>query len=103
MKDRLSSHVALQLFRAATGVAANYRAACLGRSRQEFGAKLGVVREEADEAVFWIEFSRRSGLAGGTELNGLVTESRELAAIIAAGYRTVKSTAQAGRRSGNNQ
>ena len=78
-QDRMGSHVALQLFRAATAVAANYRAACLGRSRPEFVAKLGVVREE------------RSGLASGPELATLAAESNELAAIIAAGYRTAKS------------
>ena len=50
-----SRHVAHQLFRVATAVAANYRAACLGRSPQEFVAKLGLVREEADEVVFWPE------------------------------------------------
>lgn len=45
-------HIGHQLFRAATGLAANYRAACVGRSRPEFAAKLGVVREEADESTF---------------------------------------------------
>lgn len=90
-QDRMGSHVALQLFRAATAVAANYRAACLGRSRPEFVAKLGVVREEVDETVFWLEFTQRSGLANGPELAALAAESNELAAIIAAGYRTAKS------------
>jgi four helix bundle protein len=39
-----------QLARAGTSVGANYRAACRGRSRAEFVAKLGVVEEEADES-----------------------------------------------------
>jgi len=42
--------IARQLIRAATGVASNHRAACRGRSRREFIAKLGVVVEEADES-----------------------------------------------------
>lgn len=62
MGEPSSRHVAQQLFRAATSVAANYRSACLGRSRQEFVAKLGVVREEADEVLFWLEFASLSGL-----------------------------------------
>ena len=33
----------------------NYRAACRGRSKAEFIAKLGVVEEEADESAFWLE------------------------------------------------
>ncbi len=43
-----------QLVRAGTSVGANYRAACRGRSRAEFIAKLGVVEEEA-ESAFWLE------------------------------------------------
>ncbi len=44
-----------QLLRCGTSVAANYRAACRGRSRAEFAAKLGVVVEEADESMLWLE------------------------------------------------
>src|SRR5436853_2514956 len=44
-----------QLLRSGTSVGANYRAACHARSRAEFIAKIGVVSEEADETVFWIE------------------------------------------------
>jgi four helix bundle protein len=91
MRGPSTRHVAHQLFRAATAVAANYRSACLGRSRQEFVAKLGVVREEADEVVFWLEFPRLPRLAGGPETAELLTEARELAAIVSAAYRTSKS------------
>jgi four helix bundle protein len=44
-----------QLVRAGTSVGANYRAACRGRSRAEFIAKIGIVEEEADESAFWLE------------------------------------------------
>ncbi|MGI8838489.1 MAG: four helix bundle protein [Pyrinomonadaceae bacterium] len=44
-----------QLVRAGTSVAANYRAACRGRSKAEFIAKMGTVEEEADESAFWLE------------------------------------------------
>ena len=44
-----------QLIRAGTSVAANYRAACRGRSKAEFIAKLGTVEEEADESCLWME------------------------------------------------
>ncbi|HEY6307505.1 MAG TPA: four helix bundle protein [Candidatus Angelobacter sp.] len=36
-------------------MAANYRAACRARSKAEFIAKIGVVLEEVDECVLWIE------------------------------------------------
>ena len=46
-----------QLVRAGTSVGANYRAACRGRSKAEFIAKLGIVEEEADECAFWMELN----------------------------------------------
>ena len=44
-----------QLFRAGTSVGANYRAVCSARSRADFISKLGIVEEEADESLFWLE------------------------------------------------
>ena len=44
--------------RCGTSVGANYRAACRSRSRAEFAAKLGIVAEEADETVYWLEMLR---------------------------------------------
>ena len=44
--------VGSQLVKAGTSVGSNYRAACGGRSRAEFVAKLGIVIEEADESAF---------------------------------------------------
>ena len=73
-------------------MAANYRAACVGRSRPEFAAKLGVVREEADESTFWLEFYQRTGRAPEPRTTELLNEARELAAITAAAYKTTKET-----------
>jgi four helix bundle protein len=87
-----------QLVRASTSVAANYRAACHARSRREFCSKIGTVREEADEALFWLEFIRAAGLAAGRVLNELLAEAKELAAIFAASYRTVQRGLNADRR-----
>ena len=44
-----------QLLRCGTSVGANYRAACRARSPAEFRAKLGIVEEEADESIYWME------------------------------------------------
>ncbi|MDQ3472575.1 MAG: four helix bundle protein [Acidobacteriota bacterium] len=49
-----------QLIRSGMSVGANYRAACRGRSKREFVAKIGVVEEEADESAFWIELIIKS-------------------------------------------
>jgi four helix bundle protein len=55
--------IGYQLLRSGTSVAANYRAACRGRSRPEFLAKIGIVVEEADETVFLV------GNADGSRLS----------------------------------
>ena len=54
-KTRTAFQVGGQLLRAGTSVGANYRAACRGRSTAEFCSKLGIVEEEADESVYWLE------------------------------------------------
>src|SRR4051794_20282677 len=60
-----------QLFRAAASGSANYHASCRARSRREFIAKLGIVVEESDEAAFWLEFAKRSGMSNSSELQPL--------------------------------
>jgi len=72
-----------QLVRAGTSVAANYRAACRGRSKAEFIAKLGTVEEEADESAFWMELIIESGLLKQHAVDPLHTEASELAKIMA--------------------
>lgn len=62
-KSKLGTHSEGQLIRSSTSVAANYRAACLGQSKRAFISKLGIVVEEADECIFWLEFLRDEGLA----------------------------------------
>lgn len=79
-----------QLQKAASSAAANYRAAARARSPKEFVAKLGVVNEESDEAVYWLEFIGNTALAMGDELKLLQVESRELRAIFAASYGTAR-------------
>jgi four helix bundle protein len=56
-----------QVLRSGTSVGANYRAACRARSKAEFIAKLGIVLEEADETVFWLELL----LEGGIDFRGI--------------------------------
>jgi four helix bundle protein len=77
-----------QLVRSGTSVGANYRAACRGRSRAEFAAKLGIVAEEADESVYWLELVRDGGLLTEAKIDDLLREANELTAIFTAGRRT---------------
>jgi four helix bundle protein len=85
-----------QLQDAGTSVAANYHAACRGRSRPEFIAKLGVASEESDEAVLWLTTLRDSGLVKAPELDRLLQEAVELRAIIASSRATAKKNWEEG-------
>jgi four helix bundle protein len=77
-----------QLIRSATSVGANYRAACKGRSRSEFVAKLGTVEEEADECAHWLELIIAGGLLSENAAANLLSEANQITAIIAASRKT---------------
>ena len=79
-----------QLGRSASSVAANYRAACRGRSHAEFVAKLGIVEEEADESTFWLDILPDTKNAKVEEVEPLLKEARELTAIFTAASKTAK-------------
>ena len=73
-----------QLLRCGTSVAANYRSVCRARSRAEFIAKMGVVLEEADESVFWLELLSETGVISPQRTQDLLVEANELLAIFGA-------------------
>ena len=81
-----------QLFRAATSVGANYRAACKARSRAEFVAKIGIVEEEADECQYWLELIDDAGLGDEDVVANLAREARELTAIMAASRKSARGS-----------
>jgi four helix bundle protein len=78
--------VAGQLVRSGTSVAANYRAACRGRSKAEFIAKIGIAEEEADETALWLELIFEDKLLSEKKVRALLNEANELTAIMAASY-----------------
>ncbi len=79
-----------QLVRSGTSVAANYRAACRGRSKPEFIAKLGIVVEEADETVFWLELVVEGELLAKNLVGSLLDEANQLTAIMVASRKTAQ-------------
>ena len=79
-----------QLGRSASSLAANYRAACRGRSHAEFVAKIGIVEEEADETVFWLDITPETKNASTEKVLPLLNEARELTAIFTAASKTAK-------------
>lgn len=82
-----------QLLRSRTSVAANYRAACRARSRAEFIARMGLVVEEADESLFWMELLVETECIPGEAVKPLMTESKELLSVFAASLQTAKRNA----------
>ncbi|MDB5389949.1 MAG: four helix bundle protein [Planctomycetaceae bacterium] len=80
--------IANQLVRSATSVGANYRAACRGRSKAEFVAKLGIVIEECDESGFWMELIVEGELLKANLVEPLLNESNELTAIMVASRKS---------------
>jgi four helix bundle protein len=80
-----------QLVRAGTSVASNYRAACRGRSKAEFVAKLGIVVEEADESAFWLELIIEGALLPAKLVQPLLEEANELTRIMVSSRGTARS------------
>ena len=80
-----------QFLRSGTSVAANYRAASRARSKAEFIAKLGVVVEEADETLFWLDLLVDSDLVRLEIVEALRTECSELVRIFSSSLATAKS------------
>ena len=83
-----------QLLRFGTSVAANYRAVCRARSQAEFISRMGIVVEEADETVFWLELLGDTGIVRPERTQNLLNEANELVAIFGASLRTSKRGAQ---------
>ena len=82
--------LASQIVRSGTSIAANYRAACRAKSTADFIAKMGIVEEEADETLFWLELLEESDLVLATKLTAIKQEADELIAITVASIKTAR-------------
>ena len=89
-RDPVTSELVGQLAKSGPAVSANYRAACRGRSRREYIAKLGTVVEEADETEHWLLVLIESEIASGSEVEWLYDEARQLRAIFKASLDTAR-------------
>lgn len=86
-----ASVIGKQLLRSATSVAANFRAACRGRSSAEWYAKLCICVEEADETLFWLELLGDAAIFSKAKLARLEQEYVELVSILATARKTAKT------------
>lgn len=93
-KSRTADVVGKQLLRCGTSVGANYRASCRAKSAADFIAKMGIVEEEADEAVYWIELLVESGLVERERVRNLLDEADQIVAIVVSSIKTARANKQ---------
>jgi TIGR02436 family protein len=80
-----------QIIRSGTSPAANYRAACLGKSDRDFLNKLKIVEEELDETLYWLELIMEIQMIKSDLLSALYEENKELLKIIVSSITTMKA------------
>jgi four helix bundle protein len=89
-QSRTADVIGKQLLRCGTSVGPNYRVSCRARSQADFVAKMGIVEEEADEAIYWIELLVESNLVKGERVGNLLDEANQLVAIIVSSIKTAR-------------
>ena len=87
-----------QILRSATSVGANYRAACRAKSPADFIAKMGIVEEEADECLYWLDLLSDAGIIPQSDLTPLTREAGEILAMKVASIRTARARRTEQRR-----
>ena len=80
-----------QLIRSSSSVAANYRAACRGRSDKEFYSKLCITVEELDESILWLELSNDLELLDEKDSSPIMKEAQSLLNILASSKSTLRN------------
>jgi len=77
-----------QLLKSGTSTAANYRAACRAKSTADFRAKMGIVEEESDESLFWLEMLVEAGIVSEKSVKSLMQEASEITAMTVASIKS---------------
>ena len=99
---RLGRHVAGQLVRSGTASAPNYDEACAGESRADFIHKLSIALKEMKETRGWLRFIVKTEMLNEKRIAALVSESEELAAILAKSITTAKQSTRTRSTARNN-
>ena len=96
-RGQAAETIGRQLLRSGMSVGANYRAACRGRSTAEFVAKMGIVEEEIDECLFWMELLIEADLVQESLIADLIQECREILAITVSSVNTARGNKRSPR------
>ena len=89
-RGRTANVLGRQLLGAGTSVGANYRAACRAKSPADFISKMGIVKEEADETIYWMELLIESGLVQKLDILNLLNEVNQILAMTVSSIKTAK-------------
>ena len=89
-RGRTADVIGNQLLRSGTSAGANYRAACRAKSTADFISKMGIVEEEADESLYWMELLIEAEIMESVKLESLMKEANELLAITVASINTAR-------------
>ena len=89
-KGRTADVIGRQLLDAGTSVGANYRAACRARSPADFISKMGIVEEEADETIYWMELLIEAKLVQENDISPLLREANQILAMTVSSIKTAR-------------
>lgn len=79
-----------QILRCGSSVGANYRAACRAKSKPDFISKMGIVEEEADETVYWMELLIDAHIVKPSRIENLLREANEIVSIVVTSINTAR-------------
>src|SRR5256885_16391474 len=79
--DTVAQVLGKQVLRSRTSVGANSREASRGRSKAEFISKIGDALQEIEETEYWLDLLVDSGRGSGSQMAGLLDETRQLIAV----------------------
>ena len=91
-KERTAEVLGRQLLRSGTSVGSNYRSACRAKSIADFISKMGIVEEEVDESLYWMELLIEAGIEVNKKMEALMKEAGELLSITVASIKTARKS-----------
>ena len=89
-KAKAADVIGRQLLRSGTSVGADYRASCRARSKADFVAKMGIVEEEADESIYWMEPLVDAGLVNSNAVADFFDEANQITSIVVSSIKTAR-------------
>ena len=90
LPDTPAAKVVRNQIRCGTSVGANYRAACRARSKADFVSKMGIVEEEADETIYWMELLVDADIVKRPRISDLLNEADQILSIVISSIKTAK-------------